>query len=178
MFYQIHKPHAGCQKREKCRSLSLVTLTFDLDLQTHPSEESNTSSVWIWRKSVQQFLRYLTHKQKPQTDGAKNRTFRSSMHAIITSNWAISEWVSSFLTAHQHITELSAAKIKLTWRISIILSLVSIIRCSADSDAVDAGNFLTTAGMSTSAPAVVVLAGNQWPAHSTTTACNWLFLHS
>jgi len=30
----------------------MVNLTFDLDLQTRPSEGPNTSSVWIWRKSV------------------------------------------------------------------------------------------------------------------------------
>ena len=32
--------------------LSLVTLTFCLDLETRPSEGPNTSSMWIWRKSV------------------------------------------------------------------------------------------------------------------------------
>jgi len=37
---------------------------FDLDLQTRPSEGPNTSSVWIWCKSVQRFPRYLIHKQK------------------------------------------------------------------------------------------------------------------
>jgi len=46
------------------RFLSLVTLTFDLDIQTRPSEGPNTSSLWIWRKSVQRFPRYLRHKQK------------------------------------------------------------------------------------------------------------------
>jgi len=38
-------------------SLSLVTLTFDPDLQTCPSERPKTSSVWIWRKSVRRFPR-------------------------------------------------------------------------------------------------------------------------
>jgi len=38
-------------------------LTFDLDLQTRPSEGPNTSSVWILRKSVQRFPKYFTHKQ-------------------------------------------------------------------------------------------------------------------
>jgi len=37
-------------KGPKNAVLSLVTLTFDL--QTRPSEGPNTSSVWIWRKSV------------------------------------------------------------------------------------------------------------------------------
>ena len=51
-------------------------LIFDLDLQFHPSEGPNTLSVWIRCKSVQLFPRYFVHKQKTQTDGAKNRTFR------------------------------------------------------------------------------------------------------
>jgi len=37
------------------RNLSLVTSTFDLDIQTCPSKEANMSSLWIWRKSVQRF---------------------------------------------------------------------------------------------------------------------------
>ena len=48
-------------------------LTFDLDSQTRPSEKPNTTSVRIWRKSVQQFATYLRHRQKV-IDGAKNRT--------------------------------------------------------------------------------------------------------
>jgi len=43
--------------------LSLVTWTFDLHLQTHPSEGSNVF-VWFWRKSVQRFPRYFICKQK------------------------------------------------------------------------------------------------------------------
>ena len=35
----------------------------DLNLQTRPSKGPNMSSVWIWRKSVQLFPRYLTHKK-------------------------------------------------------------------------------------------------------------------
>jgi len=50
----------------------VVTLTFDLDLQTRPSEGPNTSCVRIWCKSVLRFWKYFIHKQKkPQTDGAK-----------------------------------------------------------------------------------------------------------
>ena len=60
--------------------LSLVTLTFDTDFQTRSSEGPNTSSVWIWRKSVQQFPRYFIHKQKA-TNGAKNRTLPSLLRA-------------------------------------------------------------------------------------------------
>jgi len=45
-------------------------LTFDLDLQTRPSEGTNTSSVWIWRKSVQRFPR-LSYRDKKVTDSTK-----------------------------------------------------------------------------------------------------------
>jgi len=38
-------------------------LTFDL--QTRPSEGRNMPFVCIWHKSVQRFLRYYIHKQKP-----------------------------------------------------------------------------------------------------------------
>jgi len=51
------KPHAGRRKRRKMPVLTLVTLTFDVDIQTRPSEGSNTSSQWISRKSVQPFRR-------------------------------------------------------------------------------------------------------------------------
>ena len=39
-------------------------LPIDLDIQTRPSEGSNTSSVWIWRKSIRRFSRYFIRKQK------------------------------------------------------------------------------------------------------------------
>jgi len=71
----------AAKRAEKCHCLSLVSLIFDL--QTSPSERPNTSSVWIWHKSVQQFRRYFIHKQKkPQTDGTKNRTFRRSLCVV------------------------------------------------------------------------------------------------
>jgi len=52
---------------EKCRFCPWWPwpLTFDLDLQTRPSQGPNTSSVWSWPKSVQRFPRYFIHKQKP-----------------------------------------------------------------------------------------------------------------
>jgi len=43
----------------------------DIDLQSRPSEGPNTSSVWIWRKSVQWFRRYFIHKQKSRTQRQK-----------------------------------------------------------------------------------------------------------
>jgi len=104
--------------------LSLVTLTFDLylDLQTRPSEGPNTSSVWIWRKSVQRFPRYFIHKpKKTQTDGAKNRTTRSSLCTVnstttksargfitpVNKDYQMQQKLS-FKTCGQHATELIA----------------------------------------------------------------------
>jgi len=57
--------------------LSLVSLTFDfdIDIETRPSEKPNTSFVWIWSKSVQRFSRYFIHKQnKSQTAPKQNLT--------------------------------------------------------------------------------------------------------
>jgi len=58
-------------------------LTFDLDIQTRSSEGPDTSSVWIWRKSVQQFPN-ISYTNKNVTDSAKNRTLRSSLLAVKT----------------------------------------------------------------------------------------------
>jgi len=44
MFYK-HESYAGRRKAENFRFLSMVTLTFDLDLQIHPSEGPNASSL-------------------------------------------------------------------------------------------------------------------------------------
>jgi len=52
--------------------LSLVTLTFDLDIQTCQSEGPNMSSLQIWCKCVKQFPGYFTHKQKKQTHKMKS----------------------------------------------------------------------------------------------------------
>jgi len=63
--------------------LSLVTLTFDLDLQTCPSEGPNRSSVEFGANpfSGSGDISYID-KKKPQTDGTKNRTFRGSLPAV------------------------------------------------------------------------------------------------
>ena len=45
-----HKVHAGHRKGQKCRFLSVVTLTFKL-----VRARNQTSSLWIWCKSIQQF---------------------------------------------------------------------------------------------------------------------------
>jgi len=84
-MFTKRKPHAGRRKGRKgifCLWWPLP-LTFDLDRQKHPSEEPDTSSLWIWRKSVQRFRRYFIHKQKTQTNGAKNRIFRRSLGVVI-----------------------------------------------------------------------------------------------
>jgi len=60
MFYQTQTARRP-QKEPKMPFLSLVTLTFDLDIQTYPRKGPNSSSLWIWRKSVQRFPRYFIH---------------------------------------------------------------------------------------------------------------------
>jgi len=52
VLININRTQAA-ERGRKMPFLSLVTLTFDLDLQTRPSEGPNTSSVWLWRESVQ-----------------------------------------------------------------------------------------------------------------------------
>jgi len=70
------------ERAEKCVFFVPVVLTFDL--QTCQTEGPNMSSVWIWCKSVQGFPEiFHTQTKKPQTDGAKNTTFRSPLHAVI-----------------------------------------------------------------------------------------------
>jgi len=71
------KPHAGHQ--------SLVTLTFDI--QSPPTEGPNTSSLWIWHKSVQRLTRYFAHKQKSHRQCQKQNL--SSLRVVITlHSWA------------------------------------------------------------------------------------------
>jgi len=75
-------------------------LTFDLDLQTRPSEGSNIFRVNLVQirsavpeifhtqiKKVtvpkQNLTQFTACSKKPQTDGAKNRTFRSLVRAVM-----------------------------------------------------------------------------------------------
>jgi len=52
-------------------------LTFKL---VRARDQTHLHTMWIWRKFVHQFSRYLICKQKkPQTDSTKNRNFRSSL---------------------------------------------------------------------------------------------------
>ena len=70
------------------RKLSLVTLTFDLNIQTHPSEGSNTSSMWIWRKSVQRFQSYFIHKQTKESQTApKTEPFLETVVIKTRNSW-------------------------------------------------------------------------------------------
>jgi len=74
--------HCQMGRRSSFQVLSLVTLTFDLDIQTRPSEGPNKSSLWIWHKSIQWFLRYLRHKQtnKKVTNNAKTEPYLCAVH--------------------------------------------------------------------------------------------------
>jgi len=59
--------------RSTKRVFSLLTLTFDLE--THLSEGPNTSSLWIWRKSVEQLPRYLIQKPPSAADRLSSFSF-------------------------------------------------------------------------------------------------------
>jgi len=54
----------AAKRADKMPFLSLITLTFDLYLETRPSGGPSTSYLWIRRKSVQRFSRYFIRKQK------------------------------------------------------------------------------------------------------------------
>jgi len=78
-------------------SLSLVTLTFDLNVQTRPSEGPNTSTLWMWCKSVQQNKDIWGRNKKKSQTPLKTEP---SLHAVTilpfndcTSRWT---WVSRF----------------------------------------------------------------------------------
>ena len=61
--------------------LSLVTMTFDLNIQILPSERPNMSSLRICHKSVQRFPRYLRHKQTTRRPASADRTARRQFQA-------------------------------------------------------------------------------------------------
>jgi len=67
----------------KCAVSVLVTLTFDLDLQTlRARDQSRLPSEFGANPSSGSRDISFIHKHKTQTDGAKNRTFRSSLRAV------------------------------------------------------------------------------------------------
>jgi len=79
MFYQTNRTQAALKGR-KIPFLSLVTLTFDLDIQSRPSDGPSTSSVWIWRKSVQRFPRYCIHKRNKSQTATKTEPY--AVHCV------------------------------------------------------------------------------------------------
>jgi len=60
--------------------LILSYLACDSDIQTHPSERPNTSSMWLWRKSAQWFPRYFIHKQTNKEVTTSSKTEPSAVH--------------------------------------------------------------------------------------------------
>ena len=96
-----------------------LTLTFN-----RPSEGPNTSSVWIWRKSVQRFPRYFTHIQKT-TDWRRQKQNLPHFTACgYDSNHCLSE------PKYQRCTDVRSR----TWRIRdydlyIWCSLIRVIWC-------------------------------------------------
>jgi len=64
--------------------LFLVTLTFDLDIQTRPIEGPNTSSFEFGAiHSALPEIGYFTHKQKSHRQ-RQNRTLRSSLRVVVS----------------------------------------------------------------------------------------------
>jgi len=74
----------AAERAEKFRFLSLVTLNFDL--WSWPSNSSERGRKHVFRVNLAQIRSAVPviHKQKPQTNGTKNRTFRSSLRAVKT----------------------------------------------------------------------------------------------
>ena len=65
----------------KPRFLSIVTSTFDLDLQTRPCERPNVFPVNMGQ-ICSEAPRDISHTNKKVTDCAKNRTLHSSLHVV------------------------------------------------------------------------------------------------
>jgi len=57
----------AAERTEKCRFLSLVTMTFDLDLQTRPSEE-HTHVFRVNLKQIRSAVPEIFHAQAKTTD--------------------------------------------------------------------------------------------------------------
>ena len=77
---QNGSPYAIGRCVSNCRvcNVDLWHLTFDLSLQTGPSERPNTSFAWIWRKSIQ---RYISCTNKKHTVTAL-KTEASTVHCV------------------------------------------------------------------------------------------------
>ena len=80
-----HKTHTG---RHKCRKMPFfVPGDLDFDFRPWPSNSSERGTKHVFRVNFAQIrsaVPEIFHTQtKTQTDGAKNRTFRSSLRAVI-----------------------------------------------------------------------------------------------
>jgi len=67
--------------------LSMVTLTFDLDIQTRPSQRPDTSSLRVWRKSVQRSppLAEIFHTQTKRHRERQKQNLTQFSAWVITS---------------------------------------------------------------------------------------------
>jgi len=90
MFYQTQTARRLLKRPKNAVFLSLVTLTFDPDLQTCPSEgfvraRDQTCLPCEFGANPFRGSRDISYtNKKMQTDGAKSRTFRSSPHVVIS----------------------------------------------------------------------------------------------
>jgi len=84
MFYPNINRLRAAERAEKCRFLSMVTVTFDLDLQTRVRAMDQTRLPCEFGANPFSGSRYISYTNKTQTDCAKNRTFRSSQRTVKT----------------------------------------------------------------------------------------------
>jgi len=66
-------------------------LTFDLDIQKLPSEGPNTSSMWIWRQSVQRFVPSVVEYESQEYESQISRIWLIDGRQTITVNSGVSE---------------------------------------------------------------------------------------
>ena len=100
-------------------------LTFDLNLQTRPSEGPNTSSLWILRKSVQPFPRYLSDKLKKQEHQQACKT-QIPPYGLTRSP---SPRILNALSTHDHIALMRASRdwsLRSQWTTNTAISETSV----------------------------------------------------
>jgi len=107
-------------------------LTFDLGIQALLSEGPNTSVVWIWRKSVQPFLRYFIHKQKSHWQCQKQN--RMQLNACGNNEAAVSYESEQLFGISLNYKPLSPCKNMPTTVIHLLL--LDCITCTMYVDAV------------------------------------------
>jgi len=79
------------------RTNRMQAAEIELDLQTHTSEASNASSVWMWHKSFSAVPETFHTQTKKVTDSAKNGTLCSSLRAATTNLVGRSETESKLI---------------------------------------------------------------------------------